>query len=289
MPLIIDRRSFLKTALALPALTTGSALLTADPAVTHMALLADTHIAADPDDTFRGFKPHQNLKTAVTQVTASKFDLALVNGDLARLKGLPEDYAAFDTLIDPIVSNVPTVVTMGNHDDRKNARSALIKRAGDIQAVEQKFVTTLDAGALNFVMLDSLLATNVTPGQLGHMQRDWLAQYLDSQKKPTIVYVHHPPDPESDTALVDADRFLSIVSPRKSVKAVIFGHTHVYKLERQNGLHLINIPAVGYNFEDGNPVGWVEATLSQEGASLTLHALAGDTTNNGKIDKLTWR
>ena len=42
---------------------------------------------------------------------------------------------------------------------------------------------------------------------------------------------------------------------RREVKAVIFGHRHVYTLDQIDGIHLVNLPAVGYSFADGNPVG----------------------------------
>lgn len=290
MPLLVNRRSFLQRTAAFGA---GFALARSGGAANQplrVGILSDTHIAADPQDEFRGFHPHQNLRKAVEQASASKFDVAIVNGDLARRDGLPEDYQQFTALIDPLAELQPLALTLGNHDDRKNARNALTKRAGDPVAVEHKYVSTLEAGGFQFVFLDSLMVTDISPGQLGHSQREWLAQYLGTLGvKPTFVFVHHNPDPESDGALVDAERLLAIVKPRRSVKALVFGHTHVYSHDAQNGLHLLNVPAVGYNFADGNPVGWVEATLTSTGGDFKLHALAGETRDDGKITSLTWR
>jgi 3',5'-cyclic AMP phosphodiesterase CpdA len=291
MPLTLDRRGFLKQSAAFAAgLTLARSLHAADGSA-RVALLSDTHIAADQNDTFRGFSPHANLRKTLDQVQAApKFDLLVVNGDLARLNGQQQDYAAFTSYIDPLAGNMPLVFTMGNHDDRKNARSALVKRAGDLQAVEQKLVTVIDAGPCRFVLLDSLLATNITPGQLGKSQRTWLASYLDEPAdKPVIVFVHHNPDLESDSGLVDADKLLAILRPHKSIKALLFGHTHVYSFDKQDGMHLINLPAVGYNFADGNPVGWCETNFSKQGMNITLHAIAGETKNNGKTLNLPWR
>jgi 3',5'-cyclic-AMP phosphodiesterase len=60
-------------------------------------------------------------------------------------------------------------------------------------------------------------------------------------------------------------------------------------MDQQDGLHLVNLPAIGYNFADGNPVGWVDAAFTAQGASLTLHALGGDTSGDGKSTSLSWR
>ena len=289
MPILIDRRSFLKGTASAIGLACAPRFLAADAPV-RVALFSDTHIAANPSDQFRGFFPHQNLKKVVAQTAASKFDLLVVNGDLARLEGRPEDYSAFTALMDPLAEQMPMVVTLGNHDDRKNARSALVKLMGEVESVQQKLVTTIDAGPFRFVLLDSLMVTNISAGQLGRLQREWLAQYLSaSAAKPLIVFVHHNPDPDSDSALVDADRLLAILRPQKSVKALIFGHTHVYSHEMQAGLQLVNLPAIGYNFADGNPVGWVEASLAPDAAELKLHAIAGETKDDGKLTSLKWR
>jgi len=90
-------------------------------------------------------------------------------------------------------------------------------------------------------------------------------------------------------ALVDADRVLALLRRQRAVKALVFGHTHVYATDKQEGLHLVNLPAVGYNFADGNPVGWIESCFSERGVSLKLHAIAGETKDDGKETELTWR
>lgn len=290
MPILIDRRSFLKRTAALSAGLSLTRWNAEGAAPLRVAILSDTHIAADPQDEFRGFRPHENLRNAVSQATASKFDLAIVNGDLARRDGRPEDYAQFTSLINPLAEAQPLAITLGNHDDRKNARNALTKRAGDTEPVEQKYVSTLDAGGVRFVFLDSLMVTNISAGQLGHSQREWLAQYLAALgTRRTIVFVHHNPDSESDGALVDAAQLLELLRPRRAVKALVFGHTHVYSHAMQDGLHLLNVPAVGYNFADGNPVGWIEATITPTGGDFKLHALAGEMKDNGQTTSLNWR
>lgn len=256
----------------------------------HVALLSDTHIAADPNDNFRGFSPHANLRKVADMVTQAHPDLLVINGDLARSKGEEQDYAALHSYIDPLSDVMPMVVTLGNHDDRDTARKSFIKLAGERQPVVQKLVTVLDAGPCQFVLLDSLMITSISPGLVGKAQREWLASYLrEPAGKPVIVFVHHNPDGDSDGALLDADRVLAILKPARNVKALLFGHTHVYSITKMDGLHLINLPAVGYNFADGNPVGWVDAIFAKNGVTLTLHAIAGETKNNGQVTRLEWR
>lgn len=292
MPILVDRRSFLQQTLGAAAFFAGVSQFAFAEARSqmHWALLSDTHIAQDPGDTYRGFHPLQNLKRTLAAVPAGAFDTLLVNGDLARLEGHPGDYGRLTSYLDPVTETMPLLATLGNHDDRKNARAALARLGGEIQPVERKLVTTLDAGALNFVLLDSLLATNIAAGQLGKSQRDWLAGFLDANAaKPVVIFVHHNPDPDDDNGLVDATRLLAMAQRHPAVKAVLFGHTHVWRYQKQDGLHLVNLPAVGYNFRDGEPVGWTEATFSGKGAQLKLHAIAGNTAKDGETLDLVWR
>jgi 3',5'-cyclic-AMP phosphodiesterase len=291
MPLVIDRRAFLIRTAAAGGLLHTTFRLGAEPGVeVRLALLSDTHIAGDRSDSYRGFTPFDNLQKTIGQVAALPFDGVIVNGDLARLEGKQVDYARFADMIEPLADRAALVVTLGNHDDRRNARKALSRLSGETQPVEQKFVTVFDAGELRFVLLDSLLATNIAPGQLGKSQRDWLNGYLAGHgDRPTVVLVHHNPDPESDSALVDAARLLGILQSHRHVKALLYGHTHTYRREQSNGLHLINLPAVGYNFADGEAVGWIEAAFTASGATLKLHAIAGETKDDGAVAQLTWR
>ena len=99
-----------------------------------------------------------------------------------------------------------------------------------------------------------------------------------------IVFVHHTLD-DSDTSLLDADKMLAILTRHRYVKAVFYGHSHAYNYKTLDGMHLVNLPAVGYNFVDSEPVGWVEATMDAKGAQLALHAFAGNREQDGQTRK----
>jgi 3',5'-cyclic AMP phosphodiesterase CpdA len=292
MPILLDRRAFLtRTLVGAASLSVASRFAAADPkSSVHWAILSDTHIAADKADTYRSFHPHENLQEVLSQVRSGRFDLMLINGDLARMQGQPGDYEMLTGYLEPITARLPLAITLGNHDDRKNARGAVASISGEVQPVEKKLVTLIDAGPVDFILLDSLMVTNIAAGQLGQSQRDWLSGYLGEKKaKPAVVFVHHNLDPEDDNALVDASRLLDILRPASRVKAVFFGHTHAWKHEKQGGLHLVNVPAVGYNFKDSEPVGWTAAEFSASGAKLTLTAIAGNMQPNGQVLDLAWR
>ncbi len=45
--------------------------------------------------------------------------------------------------------------------------------------------------------------------------------------------------------LIDTDDLFAVAKPRRNVKAMVFGHTHHWGVERIDDIHLINLPALG--------------------------------------------
>ncbi|MFZ5927516.1 MAG: metallophosphoesterase family protein [Acidobacteriota bacterium] len=271
------------------SLAGAATVLRAQEPEMHWALLSDTHIPENPEDAYRGFRPVENLKKAVPMVLEAKPQGVLICGDAARLKGMPGDYQALKTLIEPLSSRMPVAIALGNHDDRKNFLEVFGATQKGAQPVKNRHVLVIESPAVRFVVLDSLIMPNFTPGLLGKDQRTWLAQHLDSAPPlPTVLFVHHTPD-DGDGSLLDMPRLMDIIRDRKSVKAVVFGHSHRYAHLAWDGIQMINLPALGYNFSDDQPVGWVDAVFTAKGASLTLRAIGGNTERDGRSVVLPWR
>lgn len=289
-PVHPTRRQFLAAAGAAAASLTYTRATFASsqaPRPLRLALLSDTHIPADPSERYRGFAPADNLTKVVAAVEGTPFDGVLIGGDLARLKGLPEDYARARDILAPLTSKFPVGMVLGNHDHRGNFLQAFASAKPATPTVANKHATTRDTGGLRFILLDSLLATDVTPGQLGNAQRAWLQQELAASATPTIVVLHHTLGP-NDGELMDAERLFEVVRPHHHVKALMFGHSHKYAVAERDGLQLINLPAVGYNFSDAEPIGWVGSVWTAQGVDLTLHAIGGNQAGNGQTTSVHW-
>lgn len=277
----LSRRGFL----AMPA---AAVALGASEKEARWALFSDTHVPANPLEEYRGFKPVVNFTMVARQLEQARLDGALVCGDLARLQGLAEDYEALAELAEPITSKLPVAFVLGNHDDRANFLKALGATQKNPQPIKNRHVLAIDAGPVEMITLDSNIQANFTPGLLGKAQRDWLKERLAAQRKPTVLAVHHTLD-DGDGSLLDAPRLFDIVKSARAVKAILYGHSHVYKFEVQDGVHLVNIPATGYNFRDSEPLGWLETVFTPTGASFTLRAIGGNLDSNGKTVNLKWR
>jgi predicted phosphodiesterase len=141
-------------------------------------------------------------------------------------------------------------------------------------------------------MLDSLDVTNKTPGVLGEEQRTWLSKALDARTdKPALVMVHHDPMlvEGKKTGLLDTAELMEILKPRRHVKAMIYGHTHTWRMTELEGIHLVNLPAVAYPFNKAEVTGWVDCTLHPDGMSLEMHAHDTAHAAHGKVSDLKWR
>jgi 3',5'-cyclic-AMP phosphodiesterase len=259
-----------------------------DEAPIRLALLADTHIPADPTDAYRGFRPVENLETIVPEVIQYEPHGVIIDGDAARLAGELDDYHVLKRLIEPLTGVAPVSVALGNHDHRDHFLKVFEPAPGPRQPVAGQHVLVLEWPTTRLIVLDSLLYVNRTAGLLGRAQRAWLNEYLPAcDNRPTILVVHHTLG-DGDGDLLDADRMFQIIRPHPKVKAIFYGHSHRYDVTRDGALHLVNLPAVGYNFRDDQPVGWIEGRFTRAGVELTLRACGGHTGGDGKTTSILW-
>ncbi len=268
-----------------------------DGAEGYVALLADTHINADPGVQVQGsLNLTANLRAAVADILSQPEAprAAVVLGDLAQVNGQPGDYRQFLSLIRPLRDHgIPVHLALGNHDDRANFLEALKPEAPEPSPVADRCVSVVNVAGVRLVILDSQDKVNVVTGYLREAQREWLAKTLDADAdSPTMVMVHHNPAPTPEQAkncLLDTDELLNILRPRKHVKALVFGHTHSWVLRQDEGLHHVNLPAVAYAFGQNQPLGWCRFTPRRDGAAIQLHCTGGDRAKDKECIDLTWR
>lgn len=289
----IGRRTFIRTATAASAGVAffSKNLLGADRRdqdTLHLALLSDTHLPADPENEYRGFRPYDNLTGIIPEVVAVKPEAVIINGDAARLTGELEDYRRLRGVLEPVAEMAPIYIGMGNHDHRENFFKVINTIPGEQQPVRDKHVVVMDHPLVRLLILDSLLYVNEVAGLLGKAQREWLEHYLASNdERPVVLFIHHSLG-DGDGDLLDVDRLFRLINPSGRVKAIFYGHSHEYRYTVRDSVHLINLPAVGYNFSDTEPVGWVDSIFHRSGVDLTLRAFGGNLGENGRTTKLTW-
>jgi 3',5'-cyclic-AMP phosphodiesterase len=291
----ISRRRFLAGAVA--ACFSGSLrtrlAFGADADPHSLALLADTHIAADRATIVKDVNMTAHLSAVVEEIIALKQRpaMGLIVGDLALKSGQAGDYAALIDLLKPLrEAGLSLHLTLGNHDHRGRFVDALKAK------YEPKLAEVIPTPRANLFVLDTLEQTDGVPGAVGAAQLEWLAKALDARAdKPAIVVGHHdpmfepPPEGKTPAGLLDTAELFQLLQPRRHVKAYVYGHTHTWGVKEHNGIHLVNLPPTSYVFTPGPPSGWVQATLRPDGARLELRSLDAKHLAHGQVVDLKWR
>lgn len=270
------------------------------------ALLADTHIDADPATRSpQDVNMAANLERVLAEVIAlrDQIDAVVINGDCSYIEGLRGDYDTLAKLLHPVSeAGLPIHLTLGNHDDRGPFHEAFTDHRPDLPPVEDKHVGVVEGHQVDWVMLDSLRFVNKTEGEIGRAQLEWLDRRLAAfPDKPVILIGHHYPEPERVdvipidppppiAGLVDGDALLDIARRHGQVKAYVYGHSHFWGVRTDDhGLHHVNLPPTAYVFRPEQPSGWVLATAHADHMTLELRSLDPDHEHHAAVTTLRWR
>jgi predicted phosphodiesterase len=293
MPISVSRRGFLKWSLAFGAAATLPRVVKGavdSPHLTpfdHVALLSDVHVSGDVGVMAARFS------AAITQVLTRKPQKVLISGDCAYLTGANEDYREYVRRIQPLIeAGLPLHMTLGNHDDRDRFWNALPREQPNAKIALKRQSMVVAGEQANWYLLDSLNEDNKGFGELGADQLEWLSAKLDElRNKPALLMVHHDLVRDGRPgALKDAEKLLAITRPRRHVKAIFFGHTHVWSATQdQSGIHLVNLPATGYTLWGKSFLAWTDCWIGSDNATLTIRALEASNKYDGQSVLLKWR
>jgi 3',5'-cyclic AMP phosphodiesterase CpdA len=305
MPVIlppIARRDFIKGSFVLSGVSiTASSFVVADSKSVRfdpnrIALLADTHISADPKQSYPGTKwpgspvkedEHESVNMADSLESTIKSVIALdprpahliVNGDCTLSRGTEAEYLEFLRLLEPIrAAGVTIHVTIGNHDNRENLWELLPFLKEEQMGIQS---SVIESPHVNLILLDS-----GRKGILGEEQLNWLAEELDKQAdKPSLVFGHFNPYPNRGVRPIkgmrDGSSLLKLLAQRKHAKAYIHGHTHDWQHSKEGSVQIIGQPPVSYYFGKGHAHGWVDMKLSEKSADLELCCIDSKHTQHG--------
>jgi len=290
----INRRVFTKGSLVLggTAIVGPHSLVAAksetvklDP--NRVALFSDTHISADPTQSYPGTKwpgspvkdgDHEwvNMADAFTQAAKNVIALnprpanLIINGDCALSNGKEGEYKELLRLIEPLrLAGITVHVTIGNHDNRERLWKLLPFLKKEQMGIHAEVVELPHA---NLILLDSKTRS------LGGNQLVWLVKQLDKRKdKPALIFSHYNPYPNRGVrpipGLRDGKALLNILAKCKHARAYLYGHTHEWQYDQRDHLHLINQPAVAYYFGKGHAHAWLDMKLTEKSADLKLKCI----------------
>ena len=269
-----------------------------------MALLADTHISANPNLVYPGTKwpgspvkegEHESVNMAKCLTEAAKSVISLnprpaqliVNGDCAMSRGTEAEYKELLRLLEPIrAAGITVHVTIGNHDNRDDLWKLL--------PFLKKEQMGIQAGVIELPYVNLILLDSGRKGIFGEKQLSWLAQELDGRsEKPALVFGHFNPYPNRGVRPIkgmhDGVSLLKALAKRNHARAYLYGHTHEWQHDQRDHLHLINQPAVSYYFGKGHAHGWIDMKLTKESADLELHCINPKHPQHGERRRIVLR
>ncbi len=206
----------------------ASAAVTVDPNLS--VFLSDIHVSGK---NVRRQPTYQNplFAKVVDQVLAMnpRPKRALIFGDIALWNGISADYAESAPLIQKLKdAGIEVFVTTGNHDHREPL-SRFHPRQKEITPVPDRFVSVVDLGSTDFVLLDTLKENakgegsgNAVDGGLDEAQANWLLDFAASAKRPFFCGAHHP----SRELKVRGKMLLQHLEDNRNFIGYVHGHNH---------------------------------------------------------------
>ncbi len=238
--------------------------LTADPNLS--VFVSDIHISGPEVMTAWGTQPtYQNayFKRTVDDILAMRPRPARVVcfGDVALWFGFHQDYETALPLLRRLTdAGIEVFVTTGNHDHR-DSMARYFPRQAAASPVPGRFVSVIDLGAADLILLDTLWenedgegSNNNVGGKLDEAQWQWLRKRAGEAERPFFVGAHHPSDDVGigDRGIVEA------LADNAMFAGYIYGHKHRWnrywhfadystrRLKRSAGL-----PSTGWNGDIG--------------------------------------
>ncbi|MFT3660794.1 MAG: metallophosphoesterase [Gordonia sp. (in: high G+C Gram-positive bacteria)] len=191
----------------------------------------------------------------------------LVTGDLVDV-GLPEEYTEAAAAL---VTDIPTITLLGNHDDRAAYTSV---RDGVASTAPVNSALRLDD--LLVLGLDSSVPGR-SDGYLADETLDWArAELAAAGDVDVLLSWHHPPLPiglprMDERRMHDAERAAALIADHPNVVGTVVGHAHTPAATMFAGRPLIVAPGVSSTLNlPFEGTGWLNAT---QGPGIAFHII----------------
>ena len=207
--------------------------------------LTDTHIHDQPDIDFKGTQPGEYLRRIIqhSKHTIDHIDAVIVTGDLTH-DGGADACQQLATMLQQY--DCPVYVTPGNHDEHNIIQQHLLN-----QQISMPDKISLSHWQLLFA--DSHIQFK-TAGRIETDTLQKLAQQLNENSQPSLLFTHHPPlainsQWMDEIGMQNGDTFMQQMRSHKNLHAIIFGHIHQLWDSYDAHLRLLGTPSTCVQFK----------------------------------------
>ena len=166
--------------------------------------------------------PITQIKRALEKIDKDTLDFIIITGDLVE-SGDSEDYKILKENLDSLFRNIPYIVTLGNHDNKKEFYKGWFNK----ELNNEPYNTTMEIGNLKIISFDNSEYHN-SNGKITIDRCNWLRDELNkNQEKDTILMLHHHllKDQFNLPPVSFSKEFEETISKSKVI-GVFSGHTH---------------------------------------------------------------
>jgi Icc protein len=232
--------------------------------------ISDTHIHDQALAEFKHSTPDIYLERIIRhiQLTQGEYDAVIVSGDLTH-----EGTAAACEHLSKLLHlfPVPVYVLAGNHDSLPTLQQHLLDQ-------HISMPDSIELPHWQLLFADS----HVEQQPAGHIEKSQcqrICQQLSANRKPALLFSHHPPMPVDcawldDITIDNGDEFLEQLAIYPQLSHILFGHIHQQWQGQYKHMTLLGCPSSCAQFKpqsdsfaiDNKPPGYRTIQLHDDGA-----------------------
>ena len=202
--------------------------------------------------------PIIQIKKALEKIDKDTLDFIIITGDLVE-SGDSEDYKILKENLDVLFGNIPYIVTLGNHDNKKEFYKGWFNE----ELKDYPYNTTMEIENLKIISFDNSEYHNDN-GTITLDRCNWLREELkkDLDKDVILMLHHHLLKDQFNLPSVSFDKDFEDIVNESSIIGIFSGHTHhPFKgiFAGKPYFTAGSLSFVGYDEEDGK-VRFEEAT-----------------------------
>lgn len=217
--------------------------------------ISDIHFRLSYEQHDRGYEgmiskmdnPLIQLKTSLEHAKLNhSIDLLLISGDLTE-DGTKEDYTFLKAWLKKELPDTQVIVTLGNHDIKKNFREGWL----EIEGTGEYYNEVFEFDEFCLITFDSSVYGEAD-GHMSDNQFLWLEEQLSNyQTKPIFLMTHHHlfETQSSTLPLPQSNKLLNVIS-RYKVNCFLNGHTHHVYTRDIKGIQYFTAGGMSFVGED---------------------------------------
>ena len=166
--------------------------------------------------------PISQIKSALDKVSKEKLDFIIITGDLVE-SGDSEDYKILKENLDNIFGDIPYIVTLGNHDNKKEFYKGWLNE----ELKNEPYNKVMNIGDIKVISFDNSEFHN-SNGVIDSERCKWLREELekDIDKDVILMLHHHLLEEQFNLPSVSFDDEFRDIIKNSSIIAIFSGHTH---------------------------------------------------------------